>query len=134
LFTGLSGIGFLFNTDVTNVTINHNTIFNDYGISCSTNAPSTYCVFTNNIFKHGANGIYGDSYAPGNSAIKHYFPNAIITKNVLVGVGQNLYPTGNFTPAAMSNVGFIDYVNADYHLSPSSLYPTGSRYPPANGF
>lgn len=43
-------------------------------------------------------------------------------KNVLVGANPSAYSAGNFFPARLDEVGFVDYVTGNYSLSLGSPY------------
>ncbi len=110
------------------VTIDHNTIFQSGNIISADGQPSPRFIFRNNIVAHNSNGIWGSDYGVGNSAINHYFPGSIITKNVITGGDYyngglpSNYPAGNFFIPSFDEVGFVDRANGNYRLSASSLY------------
>jgi hypothetical protein len=105
------------------ITVNHNTVFNDgsstvyaYGTAVQGFA------FTNNIVPDNTYGIMGDSASPGNSTITKYFPNSQFLANVIVAAPASSFPTGNFYPASMLDVGFVSYAGGNYRLDSSSQY------------
>jgi hypothetical protein len=81
-------------------------------------------VFTNNIAPHNTYGIKGSGTATGNATINRFLPGAKVTNNVMVGGAKyaNSYPPGNFFPATMDDVGFVDFDGGNYALAPSSPY------------
>ncbi len=111
------------------VTIEHNTVINSTGnVVTSDYLPSARFIFRNNIVRHNLYGIFGSGYSPGNSGINYYFPGSVITKNVMtkeVDGPDNLpaiYPAGNYFPATMNDVGFVDLANRNYRLASGSIY------------
>lgn len=79
-------------------------------------------VFTDNIVMHNAYGIIGSGYGAGHPSLDHYFPGAIVRRNVMVGGSANLYPRGNFYPSSLDDVGFVNRTDGDYRLKGSSPY------------
>jgi PKD repeat protein len=106
-----------------NVTIDHNTIFQTSNLVTIDNGISTGFVFTNNMAPHNTYGIVGSGVGFGNSALAAYFPGAIFRKNVLAGGKASLYPPDNFFPSvATFNAQFVDLAGGDYRLVSSSPY------------
>ncbi|MGH9753039.1 MAG: hypothetical protein ACREA2_09660 [Blastocatellia bacterium] len=104
-----------------NITIDHNTIFQSGVIIIADAGPSQGFVFRNNIAPHNEYGVMGSGKGSGVPALNHYFPGAIFQKNVIVGVTSGVsYPAGNFTPASVSQVGFVNLAGGDYRLAPTS--------------
>jgi hypothetical protein len=104
------------------IRIRHNTIFQDgstfvyaYG------DPTAGFEFTANIVPHGDYGILGDSASPGLGTLGQYFPDAEVTANLIVTCQAN-YPAGNFYPATLASVGFVDLAAGDYRLSAGSPF------------
>ncbi len=54
--------------------------------------------------------------------IIYFSTNGLLQDNIVVGAPASSYPTGNFYPASMSDVNFVDFANGNYRLSPSSSY------------
>ncbi len=79
---------------------------------------------TNNISAPGTYGFFGGNQGEGNQAIAYYFPGAVFTGNVLTGRSPTVFTNypGNFFPASMAAVGFVDATNGNYALSPGSPY------------
>jgi hypothetical protein len=77
---------------------------------------------TNNIAPDNAWAIIGAGTAPGNGTIATYFPNSTFLRGIWAGSNPGSYPSGNFYPANLGQVGFVDLANRDYHLSDTSLY------------
>jgi hypothetical protein len=104
------------------VTIDHNTGFSDGFVSLSDGGPSTRVKFTNNIAQHAQHGITGSGTAEGAATLTKFFPGGVFLKNVIIGGNSSLYPPENFFPQSLSEVGFIDYREGKYGLTPSSRY------------
>jgi hypothetical protein len=118
------------------VTIDHNTIFhqgnlvtfyagtyyNSSGTKVSA-GPMSGFVFTNNLAKHNAYGIFGSGQAYGTGTLNYYAPGAVVRRNVLAGGPASRYPTDNFFPTvAAFTATFVDPTNNDYHLVTASPY------------
>jgi hypothetical protein len=105
------------------ITVDHNTVLNDGSATVYPyGTPVEAFVFTNNILPDNGYGIIGGGAAPGASSITTYFPNAIFLDNVIVGAPAADYPTGNYYPATMSEVGFVDYSGGNYRLAAGTSY------------
>jgi hypothetical protein len=114
------------------VTIDHNTGFQNGPIVMAYGSPTTGFVFTNNVMPHNAYGIYGDAIGTGEKAMNTYLPSCTFRGEVLAGVnsyGGSLtayYPSadypGNYYPASLDAVGFVDRANGNYRLASSSPY------------
>ena len=105
------------------IKIDHNTIIQNgtSAVYADTN-PTTGFVLTNNIMQDFSWVIMGANMGPGNSTINYYFPNSMILNGIFVGSNPAIYPSGNFYPATMAQVGFTDLAGGNYRLSPSSIY------------
>ncbi len=124
LFEGSTGSGRLFQiyAKSENVTINHNTGFQSGQIVMADGAPSPGFVFTNNITPHNRYGIMGSGTGTGIPTIDAYLPGATVTSNIMVGGPSKSYPEGNYFPATMDQVGFVDYASGNYALADNSPY------------
>ncbi|HET8676096.1 MAG TPA: hypothetical protein VFO63_09940, partial [Blastocatellia bacterium] len=105
-----------------NVQIDHNTAFHTFNIVTADGSPHTGFVYTNNLTPHNDYGVMGSGSGVGNTTLGQYFPSYVFSKNVLVAGPSSAYPAGNFFPASMSQVGFVDYAGGNYRLSSSSPY------------
>lgn len=106
-----------------NITLDHNTVFEDGSTDLYAVSAVTGFTFTNNILQNNAWAIMGDNASPGNGTIAMYFSSGgLFQDSIIVAAPAGSYPTGNFYPATMSGVGFMDYANGNYRLSPSSSY------------
>jgi hypothetical protein len=105
------------------VTIDHNTGLQAGNIVLADGPePHTGFVYTNNVTPHNDFGIIGSGAGPGNSTLGIYFPGAVVTNNVIQGGPEGSYPAGNFFPATLAEVGFVDAASGDYRLDPSSAF------------
>ena len=104
------------------IRFDHNTVFQDgSSFVYAYGSQTTNFVFTSNIVPHGAYGIFGDSSSPGMGAINQFFPGSVVTGNLIVA-NLSSYPAGNYYPATMAGVGFVNLAGADYRLSDVSPY------------
>lgn len=129
---GADGRAFQFLDGGSDYTIDHNTIINtaapptspnsDIAIADSASDPITNFVFTNNLSTHTAYGIFGNAVGTGTVALNTDFSNWTFQKNALVGESASSYPSGNFFPATISDVQFVDYADGNYSLAATSPY------------
>jgi hypothetical protein len=105
-----------------NVIINHNTAIHQGNIVTAYGAQTTGFIFSNNITQHNHYGIVGDGTPTGNSTINAYFPGSIMERSVLVGAPCNYYPSNNYCPASVSDIGFVSLPGGNYQLSAASPY------------
>jgi hypothetical protein len=105
------------------VTIDHNTVLEDGSSDIfADGAPSSAFVFTNNILQNNAWAIMGTNASPGKGTIAMFFPGSRFQDNVIAAAPASTYPTGNFYPASLSAVSFVDLAGGNYRLSSSSSY------------
>ena len=64
----------------------------------------------------------GSSAAPGIGTLDLYYPGAVFLGNVIIGSNAATYPSGNYSPATLADVGFVDAGSGNYQLSASSPY------------
>ena len=104
------------------VTVDHNTIIQDGNsvLYADTN-PVQQFTMTNNIAPDNNWAIMGGGTSPGNGTIAAYFPNSTFLRGIWAAA-PSCYPTGNYYPASMSAVGFVNLAGGDYRLSASSIY------------
>jgi Right handed beta helix region len=133
--TGLNGADgrtFQILSGASDITIDHNTIVN------VATAPATCCsdlvmadnaplktnnlVFTNNLSTRTSYGFFGSALGEGINALNGEFANWLFLKNVIVGANAANYPAGNFFPANLGAVRFVDYASGDYMLAAGSPY------------
>jgi hypothetical protein len=110
------------------VTIVHNTVLQSGTISKSGGEASRRYVFRDNIVRHNEYGVHGDGKGYGTLAIDTYLPGSVFTRNVIVKEAnapwntEQVYPAGNWFPASLRDVGFIDLAGRNYRLSTSSRF------------
>jgi hypothetical protein len=105
------------------VVFDHNTVFTDGSsvVYADGEAVSGF-VFTNNIIPDNAYAIMGSGTAEGSGTLSKYYPGASFRRNVLVGGNAGSYPSDNFFPASVGDVGFVDAGGGNYRLSSSSPF------------
>jgi hypothetical protein len=103
------------------IIIDHNTGFQSGAVIHANNQPTTGLVYTNNITPHNTEGIIGGT-GHGHPTLTKHFPGAVVARNVMAGGNAASYPSNNFFPPALQNVGFVDLSAGDYRLSPSSPF------------
>jgi hypothetical protein len=113
---------FLKITETANVTVNHNTVIQNSRIITAYGVANTGFTYINNLTMHNKYGVKGDSYATGTATLNAYFPGYVFRRNVLVGGSSSRYPTDNFFPATITDVGFLDLAGGNYRLSSASPY------------
>jgi hypothetical protein len=104
------------------VHIDHNTGIQTGNIVTADGTPHSGFVYTNNITPHNDYGFMGSGRSFGNDTLSYYFPGCYLIKNVIIGGLSNLYPSGNFFPASLSNVGFVDVSRDNYRLTNTSPF------------
>jgi hypothetical protein len=112
--------------DPRDVVVDHNTIISPdaAGVVAVDGPPIRGFVFTNNVARHNRYGILGTGKGVGIDAIKTFFPDGIITKNVFAdNVERYAYPAGNEFPSAGDfEAQFVDYSRANFALKPASKW------------
>jgi hypothetical protein len=103
------------------VTIDHNTGIHTGNTITAAGEAFIRFTFTNNIASHNEHGIKGDGYSAGNATLKHYFPDAVVQRNVIAGGDSSAYPEDNFYPARITDVGFME-TQSDVRLRRTSPY------------
>jgi hypothetical protein len=104
-------------------TFDHNTVINDGASTIMADvAQATGLVLTNNIMADNLWGIMGSNASPGNGTIAMYFPTIRILDGVFAGSDPSIYPAGNYYPATMSGVGFVNLAGGNYRLASTSIY------------
>ena len=126
------GVGVLFQIGgdgpggIVDLTIDHNTAFQTGEVSRSysnANDANTRYTYRNNLSPNNTYGVGGDNhYGDPLGTLSTYFPGYVFVKNILQGGSAAKYPTNNFFPAAMNDVGFVNVAGGDYHLATSSPY------------
>jgi hypothetical protein len=132
--TGLDGAdarAFQFFAGGSDYTVTHNTIINtalppahmvsDLVMAAYTPKMNNF-VFTNNLSTLTSYGFFGAGVSEGTRALNTYFANWTFSRNVLVGKLAANYPAGNFFPANVAAVGFVNYAGGNYALAANSPY------------
>jgi hypothetical protein len=122
--TTWGGVGrFLLISGGVGITIDHNTVIEDGSSIVYAYSPATTGFrYTNNIAADNAYGLMGDNASPGNGTVAMYFPSGVFADNVFAGSPASRYPTGNFYPASLAAVDFVNAAAADYRLAAASPY------------
>jgi hypothetical protein len=106
-----------------NVTVDHNTVLQTgWSVIFAYGVPMPSFAFTNNIVPDLSWAIMGDGTSAGNGTIATYFPAGRFLGDVIAGSDPSAYPTGDFYPASMSAVGFVDLAGGNYRLRTTSPY------------
>lgn len=105
-----------------NITIDHNTVFSDgNSMVYAGGAQVSGFVFTNNIIPDNLWAVMGAATAEGSATLAAFYPGAVFQRNVIIGGQSTLYPTNNYFPATVGQVGFVD-PSGNFRLSTSSPY------------
>jgi hypothetical protein len=106
-----------------NIVFDHNTVFTDgTSVVYADGAAVTGFRFTNNIVPDNAWAIMGNNSTEGNGTLGRYYPGAVVDKNVFIAGNAGVYPGGNFFPATLSLVGFVNIGAGDFSLALSSPF------------
>jgi hypothetical protein len=103
------------------VTVDHNTAFQSRNVITAEGVSRGF-VYTNNITPNNRYGVIASGRGSGLDALTADFPGALFQRNVLIHAKCSIYPTGNFCPATIGEVGFVDYAGHDYHLATDSPF------------
>ncbi|MCW5977378.1 MAG: DUF2341 domain-containing protein [Bryobacteraceae bacterium] len=108
------------------ITFEHNT-FNSGALHSAImfdGQPTVRFVFRNNLMFHGTNGVFGSGKAIGTGTLNYYAPGYVFTKNALWGAASKAgaYPSGNYFPASIGDVKFVNVAAGDFRLSSASPY------------
>ncbi len=88
-------------------------------------------MFTDNIVPHNAYGVFGNNVGVGNPALSTYMPGVVFTNNAIAGpwptsggATTSMYSNypGNFFPASLDAVGFLNRASDNYRLSSGSPF------------
>lgn len=96
--------------------VNHNTSFQSANMVIADGRVYPRFFFTNNLMPRGKYGIKGTETA-GLPSIQFNFPDGLVSHNAIVGSKSWTWPAGNYFPADMAAVGFVDMTAGDYRLS-----------------
>jgi hypothetical protein len=107
------------------VKVYNNTVIGNRTHILSGQSPTTGLVLRDNII---FNGEYGFSCFTAPNTVATCWPGLVMTGNVIVDNRSNNqgdpagYPSGNFYPDSLADVGFVDYRNGNYELAKTSRY------------
>jgi hypothetical protein len=127
LFVGISGT-FLTMSGYHNVTISNNTHIQSGNIMTLHGDKSIGFVYQNNITVRDQDGygVKGDATGEGTVALGSFAPSSIFKNNIVVGANPSLYPSNNFYPASLKEVGFVSPERGDFRLDPQSRFKRSS--------
>jgi hypothetical protein len=108
--------------DTASITIEHNTAFQTGNLVSADGRPHAGFVFRDNIALHNEYGVIGTGTASGTQTLATHFPGADFRRNVIVGGVAARYPSDNFFPAGLEQVGFEDAAQGNYRLRADSPY------------
>ena len=126
---GADGRAFQFIGGGGDYTFDHNTIINTASapgspysdVALAESAPKvSNFVFTNNLSTHTAYGFFGSGVGEGTAALNANFSGWTFSRNVLIGRAAGAYPAGNFFPADVTTVRFVNYAGGNYALGANS--------------
>ena len=100
----------------------HNTGFGVSHALIFDGAPLPGVTLRDNIFGPTMYGVLGSGEGEGSGALDFYAPGGSFVGNVIVGADPAAYPAGNFFPASVDAVGFVDPAAGDYALAPGSAH------------
>src|SRR6185503_8516029 len=113
-FTAISGT-FLTMSGYPNATISNNTHFQSGNIMTLHGDPSPGFVYQNNITIRDEKGygVKGDATGEGRVALEIFAPSCVFENNIIVGANASQYPTKNFYPGSVAEVGFLGFEKGD---------------------
>ena len=120
------GVLLAMNNGALDVDIVHNTSLQTGSIVFSDGRPDPGFAYRDNIAPHNAYGIIGTDTGVGDRTLGVYFPGAELRKNVIIGGSASVYPSGNYFPAALTDVDFMDATTGDYRLAPGSPFKSAA--------
>lgn len=120
------GVLLAMNNGALDVDIAHNTSLQTGSIVFSDGRPDPGFAYRDNIAPQNVYGIIGTDTGVGNGTLDVYFPGAELRKNVIIGGSASVYPSGNYFPASLSGVGFMDATTGDYRLVPGSPFKSAA--------
>lgn len=104
-------------TGVDGLLVDHNTHFQAGNVIMFYGQKTTGFVYRNNMTKMSGYGVFGDGLGSGTAALNTYCPGYVFASNVIIGARNGEYPPGNFYPATINEVGFVDFTSGNYQLS-----------------
>ena len=80
-------------------------------------------VVHSNVLHHGYAGVKGDAVGEGTASLNTFASGALYTNNAMVyGGSASIYPTNNWFPSTLADVGFLNAGGGDYQLGSSSPF------------
>jgi hypothetical protein len=116
---------FLTFTEVVNMSVEHNTVFQTGEVFFGHSQPMPQFSFANNLMGRGNYGVTGDAVGEGTVALDKYAPAWTFAGNVVGDMPSGTvarYPSGNFYPPDLNDSKFVDRVGGNYRLDASSPY------------
>jgi Right handed beta helix region len=113
---------FIKSTSWEDLKIENNTIIQDGNIASAYDKPINRFVFRNNIIFNNEYGFKGDGFAPGKSSLEKFFPNSVVTNNIIIGGESSNYGSSNFYPKSLNEVGFVNLNGKDFRLRTDSQF------------
>jgi hypothetical protein len=107
---------------VADLVFEHNTCLHTGNTITAEGEVHTGFAFRDNIVLNNEYGVTGAGKPSGRGTLEAFFPGALFDRNVIVGGSASAYPTGNFFPRSIDQVGFLDPGHGDYRLATSSRY------------
>jgi hypothetical protein len=107
---------------VADLVFEHNTCLHTGNTVTAEGEVHTGFAFRDNIVLNNEYGVTGSGKPSGRGTLDAFFPGALFDRNVIVGGSASAYPTGNFFPRSVDQVGFVDPGQGDYRLATSSRY------------
>jgi hypothetical protein len=123
---GGRGILFQMVEGTSDVSIERNTGFQQGYTLFSMGPPHKRFTFKGNIAPHNEYGLFGNDVGVGTAALEAYFPDAVVTENVLPGGDERRYPPGNLFPDSMDAVPFADRNAGNYRMTGGIKHLTGA--------
>jgi hypothetical protein len=99
------------------VVIEHNTAFHTGLFLMTAGDPQERFVYRYNITPHNEFGMEGTGTGTGAPTLERYFPEAVVTGNIIIGGDPHRYPEGNFFPKSVQAVSFVNRAEGDFRLS-----------------
>jgi hypothetical protein len=123
LWENVKGMWFQGTDGAADVLIEHNTHFQRSGnILTLYGKPTSGFVYRYNLTVRTGYGIKGDGTGEGSVALAAFCPNFVFLKNVIAGANSKDYPSDNFYPSSVEQIGLTDFANGNYRLAPKSRF------------
>jgi hypothetical protein len=123
LWDNITGMWFQGTAGADGILLEHNTHLQQSGnVMTLYGPPTTRFVVRNNLGARTGYGVKGDGTGEGTEALTAFCPSYVFQKNILAGAEASQYPAGNFYPATLNEVKFVDSANRNYRLAVTSRY------------